>query len=264
MKYKFLLLSVLLFFITVSSALAAPPFSSSTITSSSTDGYIIVPMEIYYAKQNTNFTFNFHVINQSNGVPIQYNSTCFFHLYNSVGKHIYILERITVRSELFDYEIPIDKNNFTSSGTYSYIFQCNSSRFGGAFTSSLEVNDMGRVKNDSSNADLVVFYFSFAIALFFILYPLLRKEIYPSHKVSNLLLRRCMLLVGILMLLFCNGIISTIVEKSSFNLLRELFTYMWLIEFGLYLAFTFVMIATLFSLVREMNESKRKKRMGEE
>lgn len=131
-KINYLLILIFLFAIipTVSSV---PPFISTNDQS----GCQIVPVIRETLKLNSDFDFNFHIINVSDGYPLS-NSTvsCVFHLYNSSGDHSYtqLLSNDPLAEHLVTNEFVarINGSNFSTVGNYAYLVQCNGTvSFGG-------------------------------------------------------------------------------------------------------------------------------------
>jgi hypothetical protein len=92
--------------------------------------------------------FHFHVFNSSSGLPIKADKktiNCSFHLYNSLGSHIFKANDIVSSDDIYDYEQVILAGNFSFPGQYSYVFQCNSSSAGGYYTNYFEVTPTGLV-----------------------------------------------------------------------------------------------------------------------
>lgn len=112
-----ILISIMIFLPLV---MSAPPVS--TIQQFS-EGYVIKYPIDETLKQYQDYEFNFHVFNISNGLPITAKITCYFHLYNSTGKHQLIMTEDTP-VEVFDYSFNVTGGNFTEIGVYSYILQC--------------------------------------------------------------------------------------------------------------------------------------------
>lgn len=134
-----------------------------------TTGYKIKVPPISPIKQNTNFDFNFHVFNISNGVPIDNSSTdCFFHLYNSTGDHALIVklehEENNVNNE---WALMVNGNNFSSLGSYSYVVQCNSTTLGGFESVEIHVTKLG-TENKTSEA-LIYILLTLAVVFIFLL-----------------------------------------------------------------------------------------------
>lgn len=133
---------------------AQPPI---TTVFEGTEGYQIETPAFTYLEQGADHTFNFHLFNLSNGVPIYndvlINSTsCDLHLYNNNGQTIYLKENITENYNLYDWEVEIGGNNFTEVGKYSTIFQCydNTSNLGGFIEFGFEVTPNGQESTTSN------------------------------------------------------------------------------------------------------------------
>jgi len=106
---------------------SAPPV---TTTQQFTTGYQLKYPSDQVLKQNQGFEFEAHVFNISDGYPITSGISCYFHLYNSTGKHALELTDATT-SHNFDYSFDVGAGNFSVVGDYYYILQCNSSSLGG-------------------------------------------------------------------------------------------------------------------------------------
>jgi len=89
---------------------------------------------IRYLQINTEHTFNFHVFNKSNGIPVTSGIGCYFHMFDASGKHIVDLFNDTIGDFAFDYQFSIPGDSFSNIGSYSYVIQCNSSSQGGFVT----------------------------------------------------------------------------------------------------------------------------------
>lgn len=92
-------------------------------------GYGLETPTMTFLEQNKDYSFEFHVYNLSNGVPITSGISCYFHLYNETGKHSLTMEDTTV-DYLFDYGFDVKGANFSVAGTYAFVSQCNSSTLG--------------------------------------------------------------------------------------------------------------------------------------
>lgn len=148
---------------------AAPPFVQST--QQFNEGYVIKIPQISILKENTNFNFNFHVFNISNGFPINNESTsCAFHLYNKTGNQILEIavphsSSPTVNNE---WDIDIDGNNFSYVGSYAYTIQCNSTDLGGFESVGIEVTSNGKEINYNyliANLILIFIFIIFSLLL---------------------------------------------------------------------------------------------------
>jgi hypothetical protein len=137
---------------------AAPPFQ----TSASTSGLDIVFSKVEAIKQYKDTEFDFHIYNTSNGYPMnQSKVSCLFHLYDPMGNHQDISNGVTfVQPNEFQYDIM--GNNFSTLGTYSFIFQCNSSNSGGYASGPVSVTTNG----DSRDYGVVLILGIFGILVF--------------------------------------------------------------------------------------------------
>jgi hypothetical protein len=131
---------------------AVSPFSNNQ---QFTQGYDIKYPLIDSIKYNTDYEFNFHVFNISDGLPVTTSVTCYFHLYNYTGEHQLEMTDSVV-SHTFDYEFYIIGSNFTDIGKeYYWNFQCDGvtgqggSKFGGYAEGSFIVTSSGLIQNSS-------------------------------------------------------------------------------------------------------------------
>ena len=137
MKLTYIIIALMILCITFVSAV-----KPVTTTTQFTEGYVLKYPSYQVFKQNQNYEFEIHVFNISTGHPITSGISCYFHLYNSTGKHQLELTDSTV-SHRFDYSFNVAGRNFSKAGDYYYIAQCNSSKLGGYVEVPIEVNPSG-------------------------------------------------------------------------------------------------------------------------
>jgi hypothetical protein len=133
------ILFIFLFLFSLNFICAVPPV---TTTQQFSEGYSIQIPQDNILKQYENYSFEFHVINISNGVPIISGINCSFHLYNSTGEHLLVLYDNESSSDL-DYSFLILGNNFSEIGSMYYFVNCNSSSYGGFGESIIYVTSSG-------------------------------------------------------------------------------------------------------------------------
>lgn len=159
---------------------SAPPFTQLSEGSADWELRVALPPAI---RPNTDFQFNIHIFNRSNGIPIIENAACYLHLYNTTGKHVYEAFENTP-DHTFDYEFNILAANFTREGNYVYELQCNSSNQGGFFGSYLIVNDeatsFDHVINSTESTGLNVFIIFLTMALVFLILAHVFKDQHHS------------------------------------------------------------------------------------
>jgi len=112
------------------------------LTSVASDvGFSVEPTLKSAIRTGMDHEFEVHVFNISNGMPVTSGISCYMHLYQEDGNHIYEGVDHTVNHD-FDYAFDLDGGNFTERGEYQAKFQCNSSE-GGAVEMFFIVNDIG-------------------------------------------------------------------------------------------------------------------------
>ena len=149
------ILWILVFILLVSPIIAQPPTNLFFQLSTSPGSLEIkVPPILFYETEKT-IEFPFHVFNISTGLPLNTDISCEFHLYDNRGGHLFTQVVNDTSDTTFDYEFEVDKNNFTRSGSYAYLTQCNNSAQGGFASLSFEVNNAGQMLSTSQ----AIFYF---------------------------------------------------------------------------------------------------------
>lgn len=136
MKYKIIpLIFAMILLIGIVSALG-----QQTINIAS--GYTIKIPQINNLERGMNYTFNFHVTNISNGVPIDNSSTtCQFHLEDKYGNSIVQLNATHEKTNVVnEWDALVVGGNFSYLSEYTYSIQCNSS-----------VNNIGGIESSSFN-----------------------------------------------------------------------------------------------------------------
>jgi hypothetical protein len=172
--FNIFLIVILLVNLSIFPVIAVSPFNSQT--SPFSEGYVIEYPSIETIKTGVTTKFNFHVFNISNGKDIISGISCYYHLYNSSGSHIYESNVSTNVNHQFDYEVEVAGSNFTREGNYFYIFQCNSSLLGGYISEPVSVTTTGQ-QVSLSNIILVIAFLFISGILFFISYSFDKGEI---------------------------------------------------------------------------------------
>lgn len=156
---------IFIFLLLVIPVIAVPPFEEA---SNPSVGFDIKYPAFDILKQNTAFEFEFHVYNKSTGKPINAGIGCYFHLYNSSGKHIAELVDNTVSHD-YDYGFDIGGGNFSNVGMYSYLVQCNNSELGGFVDAPFEVSPMGNYREKSNILLAILTLLPMLLGIFFLI-----------------------------------------------------------------------------------------------
>jgi len=224
-KKGIFLLLILLFII------SAQIVSSEKVTliSESEQGFKLKFPEIGAIKQNQDYHFYFHIFNVSNGVPITEDVTCFFHLYNENGTHIYEAKPISTVDYNFDYEFYVSGNNFTSLGDYSYITQCNNSISGGFVSSFFTVTPDGKTQEGKQIPLLI----AIAVISFILMYFGLKL----NHE--HFLLKLICVFFSFYSLVVIPAVFLSSVHSAALSLLKQTtsFIYLFWIYFTVYIIY---------------------------
>jgi len=92
------------------SILAAQPV---TEIFTGTTGFEVEYTPIHLLKQNTAFTFTFHVFNLTGGQQLVKGIGCTFSLFNSIGDHIVVIYEDETQATGDHFEFIVGKDNFS-------------------------------------------------------------------------------------------------------------------------------------------------------
>ena len=229
MSKKISLIFCMIFLFAILPFISAVP--SVTTVQQFTGGLAIKYPSDQILQQNMPYEFEAHVFNISNGMPMTSDIACYFHLYNSTGKHQLEIVDTTV-SHNFDYSFDVSAGNFSEVGDYYYIIQCNNSYLGGFIEVPFEVTPNGL---ELSTSRAIV-----DIGLLLILIIFLIGAVILFMESENLLVRVGTLGLGYLLLIAINFIAWNM--ASDFILSAPFIASMFKIMF-------FVLIVGLFPLV---------------
>lgn len=89
----------------------------------------------------------------------------------------------------------------------------------------------------------------------------------PFRKLSqndflNYILKRCCVIIGLLMISLNAAIVATIADTSGLNVLNELFRYIFLVNWAAYISMAVLCLTTIFGVLRMWNIEKDRQRMG--
>jgi len=183
---------------------AALPVKINQASMTSITGLQISVPSQFYLKQNQDFDFRLHLFNVTNGYPIK-SATCFFHLYNNSGNHIYTGNTSTTEHD-FDFAFMLKGGNFSNVGVYNYIVQCNSSGMGGFVSSNFAVTLTGVGQEVSASALPTILAVMFIISVYLILIRFFALELFMEHGVVKLLL----LMMGLWFMMFPIAIVREV------------------------------------------------------
>ena len=171
-KASLLIVMLTLFLAFLPFVQAVSPFISSSVS-----GCQITPIIRESLKVSQDFDFNFHVFNVSNGVPLSDATlSCYFHFYNQTGDHVFskMLANDPSSEHLVinEWAERMSGGNISTTGSYAYVMQCNSTTLGcvdkGYFivTNSGYDATTGRATIDIGLLLILVIFLAGAVAIF--------------------------------------------------------------------------------------------------
>ena len=186
-----------------------------------------------------NISFDFHVYNKAGGNPINSGIVCAFHLYDHTGSHIYTDNHIdeTYIDHIYDYEVHISGGNFSESGYYTYLFQCNGTvteyvvtdagaentfqaTRGGFVESDFAVTPFGNTLTPYSGLIFVSLSMGMCLALIatMFLFAYLYSRTDPINRFLKLLYLGASLLTGITSISFQTNLIDSLVGVANISM----------------------------------------------
>ena len=225
-------ISLFIFFLIVFSNFVTAVKPTTQVGTSEFGYEIKYPIGDGYSKQGENFSANFHVFNKTNDLPVtNETASCHIHVYNPKGNHI-IDEDVLEFDHEYDFEVKIDGNNFTELGTYSYVFQCNSTDdlVGGFVAANWIVTENGLEPEDKSIP--IIASLIFVTIVFFILTFLTD----PEHVLRNLWFAMTLIMTSSILLVASvyairEGLIYMVINRIFISV-ALLFTFAALLLFS--------------------------------
>ncbi len=180
-----------------------------------TDGLVLRFPQKEILKQNTNFSFNSHVFNLSNGVAMgNGTASCYLYLFNKTGESLISDKPVLFGNDIYDFTIEIDGNNFTELGVYSYIFQCNTTDLGGFASGSFIVTADGTKNTEADSLKLIA-----ALLGILILTSIFIKLAFKLDE-EHYLLKLFFMLMTIITLMIIPQLIIKGISTAEENILR--------------------------------------------
>lgn len=235
-------------------------FAPKEVIVSASQGLSIEYPALYNLQQYEDVYFNFHVYNATSGYPILNSSiACYFHLYDSIGKHIYYKTYIKNMNNTYDFIIHIDGKNFSEINEYSYIFQCNDSDIGGWVRAPLDITLSGRSVIDAFGSLSITLFFIVLISLLIIL-PL--KIRLSSVEWLHVFLSRVSWLIALFLFSLFTAVVTDISFAAGMTTSGALFTILWCLQWGSYCGMLALFLSLLFTMLDMWKIKKQNKRMG--
>jgi len=148
--------------------------------------------------------------------------------------------------------------NLTDYGTYPYSINCTTAEVcqGDCFVELKQECEVQEMEG------LTVMLFVMTITALFLVMPFILN--FSKNEFANFVLKRCSLLLGMFLLSLNTGIVATIADNAGLNVLNELFRYLWLVNWSIYIFMMIFFWTTLQSALKLWRDIAMRKRMGEE
>lgn len=221
---RLLIIFVLLVFISSAYAIAPPAFQTSSTTLQIESPHVPI------VKQGISHRFHVHVINQTMA-KTNLTTSCVFHLYNSTGWDTDMTKNF-MEFETYnglDFAYTVDGGNFTNTGIYNYVVQCNSTSEVGFYENIFEVTPTGiepTLQRSLSNMFAILSMFIVSIMFFLAFMTVEHKPI----KYSVAIMSSIFFLIGINLIF--NLLVNEIVDTSIINLFEAIsagsYYFFWL------------------------------------
>ena len=116
------------------------------------------------------------------------------------------------------------------------------------------------VEGEDKMASLSVMLFVCGIT--FVLFFIGIKFDFSNSPVANLIIKRCIILLGMFLLSLDTAIILTMADNAGLGIEREMFRYLWLVNWSIYLFMLWMMWNTIVSVLKLWERLSKEKRMG--
>lgn len=213
-----------------------------------------------FVPQNMDAQLNVQIYNLSDGHFITNESAdCFFNLFNRSGHHQFD-SQFEYDSVHDDFQLDVGAGNFSVLGFHSFLIECNMTHFGGFVSGGFEVTKTGNeeIFNGTSSIMVIVFVLLLTGSLFF----LGIKKDFTKNPIANIIIKRCIIIFGMLLVSLDTAMVLTIADNAFLGVNRELFRYLWIINWTIYFSMLALAWNTLISILGMWETLKNQKRMG--
>jgi len=113
-------------------------------------------------------------------------------------------------------------------------------------------------EDDMASLSVTIFIGAITLALFYIGI----KHDFSKNAVANLIIKRCMILFGMFLVSLDNVIILTMADNAGLGVSRELFRFLWGVNWTIYLFMFFLALTTILNVLKLWEVMATEKRMG--
>lgn len=183
------------------------------------------------------------------------NSTCHISLYNST--HLFY-ENLTMQQIGYRYNYSFGRN--LSQGTYRAAIECQKDNSANSNCTDLYLGECNFVvEGEGEMASLSVTIFVLVITGSLFALGILAN---PSRNpVANIIMKRVCIELGLFLMSLNTAIVITIASYAGLGIDQELFRYLWIINWSIYLFMVFIAWTTLTNVLKMMQQMAKSKRM---
>jgi len=151
--------------------------------------------------------------------------------------------------------------DYGNSGRCNITFNYTTS---GSYVLNWSTGDLAKiiVEGEDNMASLSIMIFVMAITLAFIFTGL--KFDFSKNPLANLIIKRCFILIGMFLVSLDTAMAVTIADNAGLGVNREIFRYLWIVNWSIYVFMAYLVYTTIINSVKLMNNISHDKRMGNE
>jgi len=213
--------------------------------------------ELYYPQGKVT-TLTMNCIGESGG-PCTAATKCNISItYNNDGSYLVKDQPMTnLLNGDFFYNV-----TFNNYGDYTFKTSCKSAASNVTSTYAAKVTQLGTAgTNADSISFLAVTIFILVVTGVLFFFPLI-KPIMAQNPFTNLILRRSCWVVALWLMTLNAAIMASGISQTGWVMLKEMFQYMWLFGWAAYVMIIYLIVKTVFDLVKLWNEIAKFKRTG--
>jgi len=105
---------------------------------------------------------------------------------------------------------------------------------------------------------VIIFVMAIASAVFFAAF----KVRFTGHELADYIIRKCLIIFGLFLMSLNTTIVVTIADTFGLGVNRELFRYLWIINWTIYLAMIMLFWTTITGTLKLWTTLSKMKRMG--
>ena len=156
----------------------------------------------------------------------------------------------------------VSLTNYTGTDRCNQTFNCTTK--GSYIFNISNGGDSGRIiveaQDNMASLAIVVFVLAIVGSLFIVPF----KTDFSKNLILNQMLKRCSWLLALFLLSLSTAMLATIADTAGIEVLKEIFRFMYLINWACYLLMVYIVLSFFFRMLKFWREVGKIKRHGEE